>query len=68
LVSEPSNQLEWNRQRTATQKALCEKYELENEITRGQVLNRAELAKGLALRIGGIKTPGGEGVRTRCTR
>jgi hypothetical protein len=41
--------VEWNRQRTATQKALCEKYKLENEITRSQVLNRAEFAKGLAL-------------------
>jgi hypothetical protein len=41
--------VEWNRQRTATQAALCQKYELENQITLGQVLNRAQLAQALSL-------------------
>jgi hypothetical protein len=36
---------EWNRQRTETQKQLAEKYRLENQITRGEFLNRAELEK-----------------------
>jgi hypothetical protein len=40
--------VEWNRQRTETQQ-LAEKYSLENQITRGEVLRRTELAKGLAL-------------------
>jgi len=39
---------EWNRQRTATQKALCEKYDLENQVRRGQLLDRAEVTKVLA--------------------
>jgi len=35
--------VDWNRQRIATQKELAEKYRLENEITRGEVLNKAAL-------------------------
>jgi hypothetical protein len=36
-------------ERLATQKQITERITLENQITRGQVLNRSELSKGLAL-------------------
>ena len=39
---------EWNRQRTETQRQLAEKYRLENQIKRGEYLNRAELEKAFA--------------------
>jgi hypothetical protein len=41
--------VEWNRQRTETQRHLSEKYRLENEITRSEVLRKSELVKGLAM-------------------
>ena len=39
---------EWNRQRTETQRQLAEKYRLENQIKRGEYLNRAVLEKAFA--------------------
>jgi peroxiredoxin family protein len=41
--------VEFNRQRTECQRQLAEKYKLENQITRGEVLRKAELAKTFAL-------------------
>jgi len=41
--------VDWNQARIETQKHLAQKYALENQITRAEVLKRTELAKGLAL-------------------
>jgi hypothetical protein len=41
--------IRWNRQRTETQKQLAEKYRLENEVVRAEVLRKSELTKALAL-------------------
>ena len=46
---------QWNRQRTETQKQLAEKYRLENQITRSQYLDRADLEKGLYAIAAAIK-------------
>ena len=35
----------WNKQRTRTQAALTEKYELENRVRRGELLDRKELER-----------------------
>jgi hypothetical protein len=40
--------LAWNKQRCKAQGLLAEKYSLENEIVRAQVLKKSELKKGLA--------------------
>ena len=47
---------EWNRQRTETQRQLAEKYRLENQIKRGEYLNRAELEKALLGAVAELKS------------
>jgi hypothetical protein len=48
--------IRWNRQRTETQRHICEKYSLENQILKAEVLKKSELVKGLAMIADAITT------------